>query len=209
MKNLGQTFLRTVLVLAAMTMMACQKNSDGGGDPQPSYVPPYGAPYGGQPYGPYNPQGCGTCAPNAQLLAPVQGVWGSNFQIRLDLLGDPAAGFNLADPKAVVVYNGPVMANGQMNISAPFVQSCNLPPGTYNLQTINPGTMMAATARNLVMEGLFQQDPNLRVTLMIVQGVIFNPTNGTSSQTPNNFGAYIVFQSVNGQPCGQGNIVTH
>ena len=201
------------ILLTAVTMIfvACAPKSNSSGPaPAPAPVPAT------VPINPFSPTSqtninCSGCITNGQLLLP--GVASNGFiNMRLDLLGNlsnvsstigtntgTAMGTAAGDPKVAVFYNGPVMANGSMAVTAADVRLCNLRvPNTLEIRTLQPGMWATTIGSNIRVEAYGASGE--RVTMTIMQIVPWN-SNTISRDQLNNFSMRLAIEAVNGQPC--------
>jgi hypothetical protein len=200
LKNFSRQVLLLTVVLAASMLVACGKKSDSstGAIPAgPAVVPPYG---------------CNGCIGNQQpLLIGVQGSH-SLISMGLDFFGDANLGYNLQDPKAITVYQGPLTIQGNA-----IVRNLCGANGNYSLRTLNPGTiawgsvsgnsMLAPVgfsypSARMTLEGVSQSGgPN--IVIQVAHGQLYNTgmeglsLNSQTNRIGLNFGVI-----VGGQPCG-------
>lgn len=97
---------------------------------------------------------CATCAANTSFLASGAGRFYSggqlSFELALELFGNSATmGTNGAQPvpagsayysqPMTYNYSGAISSQGTLTVvNVPYL-SCNIPPGTYQVQTVQPG----------------------------------------------------------------------
>lgn len=180
-KRLGILVFILSAVLVATAMNACGKK-DGGG--------------GGGGGNPYVPAGCAGCVPGqGTVLATAFGIHSPNT-IALGLTfygqGAPQGGY----------YTGPVSAQGELFVG-PQAGGwyCPLPPGLYQVGTIQAGQWSSQMVANLVLEA---NGPGGRVRIIMIQNGVYqaSPNIQYSGRTyPNYLWGNVLIESVNGQPC--------
>lgn len=160
--------------------------------PQPAPYPNYGSqPYGQQPmYGqPYN----------QQYLPGYNGgyYYGGGYQF------NNTYGYNNGS-SPVVSYNGPVAVSGQFIVSQGMnLGYCQLPGGTYSLNTIQAGQWYSSFVSGLRMQAAGPAN----IILSLSQGQVSAKTGAQLGYTWNEVGnvgrifGNLVIESVNGYNC--------
>jgi|GEM_PF-5547033 len=177
------------------TVIACNNNSGGGA----TAVAPT------NPY-PYNPA-CPNCGPigqqgGAPILTNVKSATGSERVLfGIDILANGPMPVNMADPKAAVYYNGPVVVRGTMRITDAYESMfCYAQPGDYTIQTVE---MVQMSSLTLAGGRLVAQGPGGQIAMRIYNAQFYNPSETVWSQSQNNrVGLNLYVESVNGRPCG-------
>jgi hypothetical protein len=142
----------------------------------------------------------GTCA---GLLSPAllgtvnSSVASSGVQVdfAFDIMGDTSR-FNFADPKALVLYNGPAVATGYMRIQAATASICGMLAGEYTMEASAQGVMQMGVLTNARVRSV--AGPTGLIEGTIIKGVVYTPANSTG----NRLYLTLVLDTVNGQPCG-------
>jgi hypothetical protein len=193
-------FALVAVSLAAATLVACGKKSDSAAG---NIVPPPVT----------NPYGCNGCVGNQMpLLIGVQASH-SLLSMGLDFYGDGNLGYNLNDPKAIVVYQGPLTIQGNA-----IVRNLCGANGNYTIRTTNPGTIawgsvsgnapmtapvgFSYPSARMTLEGISQSGgPNL--IIQVAYGQLYNTgMGGLSLNSQSNRVGLNMGVIVGGQPCG-------
>ena len=184
----AKTFLRTLAAVSlVMGLTACPGGGGGGGAP-PAPVPI--DPYGGN---------CGSCA--SQIVNPVtlgivqmtSSMGGVTFT-NMEVVGDARYVIPNASGNNYNHYQGPIAMRGQMVVNSNQQDSwspCQLPMGTYDVQTYEVGTMSNYPMNLVSIPRLMTTSGAIEIVL---QGYFINA---------NSFYSSIGFMRVNGNTCSQ------
>lgn len=194
--------LMSLAVLAAMTS-ACNNGSGSG------TTAPYGGLYSAYGVSP----NCAGCSVTGSILTSSIGQTTydgtPNFNLMLNFYGNGAQpGFAYG---ATNIYSGQVAATGQL-MAQVGIPECGVPPGTYSVQTYQPGTWYSSQQFSglvLVATGpttfLIEFTPNSSAAISYDQVMPATPT--AVSMTGMTFSTRvqgpIVEMTANGQACSQ------
>lgn len=207
-KQLRDILKGILVVLVGWTLVfafgACQNNKPKSSPPPAGIYPPnyYPGNYGGAL--------CPTCNMNVPwtIFAGTDSTSGSgSLSLGLDFYGNPNAGFNFYDPRIPVMYTGPVVVRGLLQINTVDSLICSVPVGQYQITSLSAGQWTSGvvssgysgygpTSLHMVAQSQF----GVAIILRLEKAVIYNPS-GTYSWYPNKLGGTLVFESVNNAPC--------
>jgi hypothetical protein len=184
--------LAAVLVVAGTFLTACGKKS---GSNSPGAVAPVTP---GALVNTCTAQGaCAGLTSPALLGAVNSSVVSSGVQVdfAFDIMGDSAR-FNVADPKALVLYGGPAVAMGYMRITAATASICGIAAGEYTMEAAAQGTMQMGVLTGARIRSVAGPMGSIEAT--VIKGLVYLPVNGSA----NRLQLTLKMDVVNGQPCG-------
>lgn len=188
--SFAKSLIFTISLLLGLS--ACQKKSDNSAAVPPTpYIDAY--------------INCPTCFANTStLLNAVQVSTGlGSVTGQFDIVAQPAAGFDLADPKAIFYYIGPVQLIGAMNINIAGDRSlCWAIPGQYMIRPLENGIM----EKGAIFKGMriVAEAGTATFTGYIIRGQVTNAASGIGpyrGSNTNRLGMTLLIDSVNGQAC--------
>lgn len=187
-----KTIFKLSLVSVALVFTVACKKSDSSG---PAVVAPIGG------------QNCLNCFSNGtELLSNVNTQTNNgNFLGIFNILGDPNAGYNLADPRVVNYYFGPVQLVGSVRVlRSDDYYLCYAQAGDYQVRTVQMGALMQG--RNgfapILLEAV--SSTGGRMLMRVYSAVLVNSSgSGLDRTSPaNRLGMDILLEQVDGRPCG-------
>ncbi len=199
MNQVKLTLKSALLVLASVvSLTACKKNDNSETSRVPN-IQPFWA-------------NCNNCANN--IGQPIPGLVGvrssttnENVLFSFDLVVDQrVANLNWNDPKAILMYTGPVSLQGALRVqSAGDIMVCNAPPGDYE---IRPLSSSAISNGGVLQYGTFEaiSGNGSRIIFRVGNSQIYNaqdPQGVSRNSQTNRIAFNLMLDQVNGIYCGQ------
>lgn len=156
---------------------------------------------------PVGSQNCLNCFSNGtELLVNVNTQTNNgNFLGVFNILGDPTAGYNFADPRVVNIYFGPVQVVGSVRVlRSDDYYLCYARAGDYQVRTVQMGALMQG--RNGFAPILLEATSNTggRMLMRVYSAVLVNSSGSglDRNSQANRLGMDILLEQVDGRPCG-------
>lgn len=146
--------------------------------------------------------GCTDCFKQPEFLATTDSEKVNQaLYMGLDFYGNLTSGYNFNDPKIPTTYQGPIQAQGRVQIKGIDSMLCNAPIGEYLLRTKVIGQWQMGVATGMKLEGVANN--GTRIVIAVIKGVIYNnmTTVGTNKYEINRMGGTFAVEAVNNVAC--------